>query len=41
MMQNQKIEKNISLLHSIVVRVNGLGFTFYVSATCLNLCYVV
>jgi hypothetical protein len=32
MMQNQKIEENISLIRSIVVHVNGLGFTLCVSA---------
>ncbi len=42
MMQNKKIEKNISLVHNIVVRVNGLGFTLCVSAKLFKfiLCHV-
>jgi len=42
MMQNQKNEKNISLVHSIVVHVNGLGFTLCVSAKLFKfiLCHV-
>jgi hypothetical protein len=41
-MRNQKIEKNISLICSIVVHVNGLGFTFCVSAKLFKfiLCHV-
>ncbi len=42
MMQNQKNEKNTSLVHSIVVHVNGLGFTLCVSAKLFKfiLCHV-
>jgi hypothetical protein len=38
----KKIEKNISLAHNIVVRVNGLGFTLCLSAKLFKfiLCHV-